>query len=165
MCKVPHKLWNRTFPTSFHYMSSSGDFLGYSPCGITTRTEILNSIIVKRGYKSYLEIGVGDGSNFRNIRCPDKTGVDPEEVAEYQVTSDRFFALNRKTFDIILIDGLHHKENVRRDIENALRFLNPGGAVVCHDLNPATEIIQRVPRVSEEWTGDCWKAWVQLRTE
>jgi hypothetical protein len=37
--------------------------------------------------------------------------------------------------------------------------------VVCHDMNPTTEEMQAVPRRREEWTGDCWKAWVRLRRE
>ena len=28
---------------------------------------------------------------------------------------------------------------------------------------PTTEAIQAVPRISDLWTGDCWKAWAKLR--
>ena len=52
-----------------------------------------------------------------------------------------------------------------RDISNALQILNPGGAVVCHDLNPGSEEMQKLPRQTSEWTGDCWKAWVRVRRE
>jgi hypothetical protein len=31
------------------------------------RTEIINRLIQKNNYKSYLEIGIGSGLNFKNI--------------------------------------------------------------------------------------------------
>jgi predicted O-methyltransferase YrrM len=36
-------------------------------------------------------------------------------------------------FDLIFIDGDHRRESVRRDVENSLKILAPGGAIVCHD--------------------------------
>lgn len=132
-----------------------------------TRTEIINTLIRKRGYKSYLEIGVDYGFNFRAVEVENKVGVDPiPKIPDLVVaTSDDFFALNIRTFDIIFVDGLHHADQVVRDIENALKFLNEGGTIVCHDMNPTTEQEQIVPQVQAEWTGDCWKAWVKLRSE
>ena len=34
-------------------------------------------------------------------------------------------------------------------------------------MNPHSEIIQRYPQAipESEWTGDCWKAWVKLKSE
>ena len=34
-------------------------------------------------------------------------------------------------------------------------------------MNPHSEFIQRYPQAipESEWTGDCWKAWVKLRSE
>jgi hypothetical protein len=54
-----------------------------------------------------------------------------------------------------------------RDIINSLSCLSEGGYIVCHDLSPMEEIIQRYPQssLSTDWTGDCWKAWVKLKTE
>ena len=34
---------------------------------------------------------------------------------------------------------------------------------MCHDMNPTSERMQRVPRAEVVWTGDCWRAWVELR--
>ena len=136
-----------------------------------TRTEIINWLIERSGYSSYLELGVGDGGHFRAVDCGKKVSVDPAEghytgaSPTHRMTSDQFFAGNRETFDLVFIDGLHHCEFVARDLRNALQILNPGGAAVCHDLNPATETMQRVPQETSEWTGDCWKAWVRLRRE
>ena len=140
-------------------------------CALRTRTEIVNWLIKRRGYASYLEIGVGDGRHFQAVCCGKKVGVDPAEgeyaraAPTHRMTSDEFFASNRETFDVVFIDGLHHCDVVTRDLRNALQILNPGGAVVCHDLNPRIEAMQRVPRETSEWTGDCWKAWVRLRRE
>ena len=32
-------------------------------------------------------------------------------------------------------------------------------------MSPYNEIMQRVPQTPGEWTGDCWKAWVLIRSE
>jgi hypothetical protein len=135
------------------------------------RTDLLNWFIKIFGFVSYLEIGLGNGKNFRRVNCAHKESVDPAEGSEcltqptHQMTSDAFFAQNRRRYDLIFIDGLHHEENVTRDIKNSLQCLTAQGIVVCHDLNPRTELLQKVPRQSKAWTGDCWKAWVRLRQE
>ena len=133
------------------------------------RSKIINMYIEKYDYKSYLEIGISNGKNFKSINCDSKIGVDPcayfksRDILEK--TSDEFFANNKLKFDIIFIDGLHHSGQVYRDIKNSLNVLNDGGAIICHDMNPTREEIQIVPRISRTWTGDCWKAWVLLRSE
>jgi hypothetical protein len=135
------------------------------------RTKILNDLISLFGYETYLEIGVGNGQNFEEVRCSDKVSVDPGggqdggAAATFVMTSDEFFSQNTRLFDLIFIDGLHHSEVVFRDICNALAVLNPGGIIVCHDLNPTCEIMQRVPRSTEVWTGDCWRAWLKVKQE
>lgn len=134
------------------------------------RTKLINKVIEKRNYQSYLEIGLGDGRNFNNIRCKHKESVDPAEGTNatqptHVMTSDVFFSNNKQRFDLIFIDGLHHSETVYRDICNALDVLSPGGMIICHDMNPTTEVMQAVPRQNLERTGDCWKAWIKLRRE
>lgn len=134
-----------------------------------SRTDIIQEIIVRIGAESYLEIGYGDGENFAAIQCADKWSVDPGDfgfrLAEptHRMASDWFFEENTRKFDVIFIDGLHLAEQVERDLEHALDALNPGGVVLCHDMNPTTEEMQRIPRVQMDWTGDGWKAWVALR--
>jgi SAM-dependent methyltransferase len=135
---------------------------------LSPRTRILNALIRRFGYSSYLEIGIGDGANFAAIRCAHKHSVDPGSAealrpASQALTSDQYFAQSKETFDMIFIDGLHHADVVARDIRNALSCLNPGGMVVCHDMNPSSEAMQRVPREQAEWTGDCWRAWLRIR--
>jgi hypothetical protein len=134
-----------------------------------TRTEIIQVLINKTQAKKYLEIGMGPGLNFSNIQCDYKICVDPTPTVPvtFSLTSDDFFAQNNETFDIIFIDGLHWSEQVYNDIVNSLNVLNDGGYIICHDMNPHSEFIQRYPqpKSESEWTGDCWKAWVKLRSE
>jgi SAM-dependent methyltransferase len=129
------------------------------------RLGILNSIATKNNVQSYLEIGVANGYTLKGVICKHKIGVDPDKnsAATLFITSDEFFKNNKETFDLIFIDGLHHADQVKQDIYNALSVLNKKGVIICHDMNPYNEIMQRVPRQSAEWTGDCWKAWVELR--
>ncbi len=95
--------------------------------GAATRTDIINRMIARQGYRSYLEIGLGGGEHFRKVRCAEKEGVDPScaTTPTHRMTSDEFFARNRRCYDLIFIDGLHHCETVCRDICNALAALSP----------------------------------------
>lgn len=141
-----------------------------------TRTEIINQLIAHNKYKTYLEIGVFDGDNFEKIICKSKIGVDPDLKREkvtietieltMNMTSDEAFKIfkqEKKKFDIIFIDGLHHAIQVYKDILNALDCLSKGGIIICHDMNPVSAKAQIVPRIQGEWNGDCWLAWVLLR--
>lgn len=130
-----------------------------------TRTEIINHFIKTHSYKTYLEIGCQRDVNFNAIEIGYKIGVDPEMGGTHRMTSDQFFEQNVEKFDIIFIDGLHEYSQVYKDVQNALKVLNEGGVIICHDCNPTTEVMQKVPREVREWTGDCWKAFVRLRHE
>lgn len=138
------------------------------------RIQFLNRLIECHRYRTYLEIGVAGGECFAAVRAPIKVGVDPDMGIKdlnvpsgllFCTTSDAFFAsLNgRNFFDLVFIDGLHHHEQVHRDVNYALDNLSVGGTIVLHDCNPRTEAMQRVPRIQAEWTGDCWKAVARLR--
>lgn len=134
-----------------------------------TRTNIINALIRKFKYKSYLEIGVQNTAfNFDKIECDDKIGIDPKQIPGIlQMTSDAFFEQNSRRFDLVFVDGLHHHQQAYKDVVNALGCLTERGTVVMHDCNPTTEEMQRVPlrwwRSRRPWTGDVWKAWVSLR--
>ena len=82
------------------------------------------------------------------------------------MTSDEYFAnACDKTFDLVFVDGLHEANQVLRDVENALKVLRPDGTIVLHDCDPPSEIRQRTPKeIACGWCGDCWKAYVELRT-
>jgi hypothetical protein len=131
------------------------------------RTKIINEIIVKKGYKSYLEIGLGDGANFRNVVCDHKEGVDPtppKGIAGIitQGTSDAFFELVSDVYDLIFIDGLHLSEQVEKDIINSWKSLKPGGTILIHDCFPWSAEIATRERNTVAWTGDVYKCVVGL---
>lgn len=133
------------------------------------RSQIINLLATTHNYRTYLEIGIYDKArNFDLIQIPRKIGVDPNPIykATHVMTSDEFFAQNPdKTFDCIFIDGLHLEEQVQRDIDNSLKALNPGGAIVIHDCNPPTEWHQRTPFEGgpHAWNGTVWRAWMWHR--
>lgn len=131
------------------------------------RWDILNYLINRYGYTSYLEIGVQDANScFNKIQVNDKISVDPapRNYCDFVGTSNEFFFQNNRKFDLIFIDGLHHKEQVVMDVLNALECLNEGGTIMCHDTLPTTERMQQRFDHGGEWTGDVWKAIVELRT-
>lgn len=123
------------------------------------KSNYINSIIKEKGYKNYLEIGSGDNYNFDQIKCSHKIGVDPK----HNMDSDTFFKQNIEFFDCIFIDGLHHAEQVRKDITNSLRCLTKDGVIILHDTLPHNKEMQEVPRKQKVWTGDCWKAAVGFK--
>lgn len=143
------------------------------------RWDVLNHLIGKYGYKSYLEIGVMEPSDlpevdadylqenkcFDRVVCDFKVGVDPLPLGNptFLGTSDEFFAQNKRKFDLIFIDGLHEEFQAKKDILNALNCLAPNGSIVVHDCLSPSETAQRVPRESDEWVGDVWKALVRVR--
>lgn len=129
------------------------------------RYDLINELIIKNNYLSYLEIGVHHGTCFNKVHCKEKIGVDPAGGTTYKMTSNQFFDQNDKLFDIIFIDGLHLSEQVYKDILNSLKFLKENGTIVVHDLNPPNEMAQKREKIQNCWAGDCWKAWVRLREE
>ncbi len=141
-----------------------------------TRYEIINFIIEKNNYKSYLEIGYQDGICYSNIKIDDKNAVDPfprkKEDTLFIMTSDDFFKLNKKKYDIIFIDGLHTYEQVKKDFENSLKNLNKDGTIVLHDMNPCDVLFNGRVITGEErsisfneggqWNGDCFKLVIDI---
>ena len=80
------------------------------------------------------------------------------------MTSNEFFKRNKNFFDCIFIDGLHVYEQVREDIRNSIKFLNPNGVIILHDCLPLKIWNQIVPQMYGHWNGDVWKAIVEART-
>ena len=146
-------------------------------------TEIIQYLIDKNNYKTYLEIGVTGGNNFNIIRCNEKESCDvvtEDERANtnyegnitYLMTSDEMFAKmpTDKKYDIIFIDGLHDEEYVDRDIINSLKHLNKYGVICVHDTLPYYDIAQTDYNIyfnhKDEvviWNGTTWKAITKLQ--
>ena len=128
------------------------------------RFEIIQRIIDKKKYENYLEIGCDKDSNFSKIIVKNKIGVDPLSGGNLKMTSNDFFKKNKAIFDCVFIDGLHIYEQVRKDILNSIKFLNPNGIIILHDCLPLKIWNQIVPKMYGHWNGDVWKAIVEART-
>lgn len=128
-----------------------------------TRTDIINDLIKKNKYKSFLEIGYQSGVNFDGVKCKFKTSVDPfplrtDEPKLIIKTSDDFFNDSAYIFNIVFIDGSHMCEQVRKDIINASKSLTKQGCIVCHDLLPPNEKAAGREICDSTWNGDCFRA-------
>ena len=106
-------------------------------------------------------MGVYEKETFNSIQCSMKISVDALRPADYQMTTDKFFEINTAKYDIIFIDANHTEPFLTRDIHNSLKILNPGGCIICHDVNPPTEKSQ-IDENCQYQTA--WKAFVRYRT-
>ena len=128
------------------------------------RWDLIQHIIDKHSYNDYLEIGCDKDQSFSKIKIKNKVGVDPISGGSIRDTSDNFFKYNKQKFDIIFIDGLHHYDQVSRDIKNSLNILNENGFILIHDCLPRSVAHQAIPRYRGSWNGDVWKSIVEMRT-
>jgi len=150
---------------------------------------------------NYLEIGVCTGESFIPMRAKRKWGVDPGYIISwkrrlkyavfsflslktenlYRMTSDDFFEQKKEMLSslgvhVCFVDGLHTYEQALQDVLNTLKHLKPGGIILMHDCNPATEMMalpaasieavskEDIPEWNGAWSGDVWKAVVHLRS-
>lgn len=108
-------------------------------------SNLIKWIVKLTNCKTYLEVGVENGLCIHNIR----NEVDVCEAVDYEdkmddkdgiifnnMTSDEFFSKNKKTYDIIFIDGDHRFPQVLKDFENSLKILNEFGIIIFHDSDP-----------------------------
>jgi hypothetical protein len=146
----------------------------YSDDFTPKRWDIINYLIDKHKFVNYLEIGVYDGLCINQIHALHKDGVDPGVELDpkyfpeinYPISSDEFFYLIKDCsvkYDIIFIDGLHHSNQVDKDIINSFNHISENGFVILHDCNPPEYNIQVLPRQEGIWNGDVWKSVVKLR--
>ena len=154
-----NKIYNYIFKEKF-YKKIKIDWSNYP-----NRSEIIQNIIEYKNYRSYLEIGCDNDLNFNKIKIETKLGVDPVSGGNIRKTSDDFFLENEIFFDCIFIDGLHEYNQVKKDINNSLNYLNEGGVIFVHDCMPRSFFEQAIPRSQYVWTGDVWKHIVELRTK
>lgn len=125
-----------------------------------THETYIKNYIASKNPQSYLEIGIGTGKLYNSIEIEDKDYCDP---AVNGIDSDTFFKHCKIKYDLIFIDGLHHADQVERDILNAWKCLNKDGVILVHDICPKNEAMTCVPRGDQkEWTGDVYKAWLSL---
>lgn len=129
------------------------------------RYDIINQLINKNNYQTYLEVGTQHGTCFEQIKLPRKNKVCLDIAKDYHdldfvMSSDDFFKHNTVKFDIIFIDGDHSYEQSYKDIQNALKIMNIEGSIVCHDCFPHTEELSQ-----PNWMGTVYKSIVRLIQE
>lgn len=134
----------------------------------THHTDLLIYLAQKIKAKSYLEIGVQNRfKNLERMGIKDSIGVDPDRnsQADCIMTSDRFFEINSKKFDLIFIDGYHSAEQVKKDFLGSLFSLHEGGLIVFHDTAPESEHLTHVPRDKKgRWLGDVYRFICELNS-
>ena len=150
----------------FYYFYGEKFFrrINYDWSNYPSRFEIIQKLINRKKYETYLEIGCDKDSNFSKINVTQKIGVDPLSGGNVKMKSDEFFNDNNIFFDCVFIDGLHIYEQVKKDILNSIKFLNPDGVIIIHDCLPTKIWNQIVPKIYGHWNGDVWKAIVEART-
>jgi hypothetical protein len=131
------------------------------------RIALINLLLSRFKSPKYLEIGCASDRLFHSVHASNKVGVDPANGGTIRKTSDEFFKTNQMKFDVIFIDGLHTYKQVRKDINNALNFLNldkKHGSWIClHDMLPGNWKEQHIPIISKgAWNGDVWKVAFEL---
>lgn len=126
--------------------------------------DIIPHVVDFVGAKSYLEIGCADNTCFSRVNASRKIGVDPNRGGTHRMTSDEFFADNTEKFDVIFIDGMHTYHQVKKDFENARRFVGDDSIVLFHDVLPdnkytawPTKKNRPKPKEVVAWNGDVWR--------
>lgn len=129
-----------------------------------SRMDFIKKALDKFTNPSYLEIGTHKNECFNEINIQDKVGVDPNAIGEkvIKATSDEFFLVNNKLYDVIFIDGLHTYEQVRKDVINSFKFLKKGGFIFLHDMLPLNWRAECPIRLQGTWNGDVWKVGLEL---
>ena len=153
-----NKIYNYIFGEKFYKK------INYDFDNNLTRSLIVNNIIDRKKYETYLEIGCDKNILFNSVKIKKKIGIDPVSGGNLRMTSDSFFKNNQNKFDLIFIDGLHQYEQVKRDVYNSLKFLNDNGVILLHDCMPSSFMRQASKRSSNIWNGDVWKNIVEFRT-
>jgi hypothetical protein len=122
--------------------------------------EIIQKLIDKHQFKSYLEIGTQQSNSGASININRKIGVDPNPVGRknddytqlFLMTSNTFFEQNKEKFDVIFIDGDHSYQQSKMDFINSLKALNDNGIIVMHDCLPHCK-----EYTSLLWNGEVFK--------
>lgn len=111
------------------------------------RVEFFVALIRRLQFKTYLELGIRRGETFVGV-APEvelAIGVDitdsgftkPPNAKFFEMRTDQFFQeYQGDNIDFVFIDADHTADAARRDLENSLDILNPGGLILMHDSDP-----------------------------
>jgi hypothetical protein len=130
--------------------------------------------------EGYVEIGVAGGDSLALAKPGSKAiGIDPKPRPDirikalaklYPITSDQFFAfynmleeLGTPSVSLAFVDGLHHFEQVLKDIINLEHYSDKQTVVVFHDCLPVARVLGSRVIATDLWCGDVWKVVPCLR--
>jgi len=82
--------------------------------------------------------------NFSNKLSELKKKYNIKKLEIRTEGSNNFFKDNKKTFDVIIIDGDHSYEQSKRDLENALKVIRKRGVIIMHDIRDSS-YVQNLP--------------------
>jgi len=149
------------------------------------RIELIQKIIARANFNTYLEIGCQTGFSFLPVKAKRKMAVDPNFLIPrneklkwilkqpsnlknkyFEETSDDFFS-NQKGYlrklnglDVVLVDGMHTFINSLKDVLNSLKYLNDNGIIVMHDCYPPHEAAalptESFPTQEEQNAAEGW---------
>jgi len=130
--------------------------------------------------RTYVEIGVSTGQSLMLAGPRTRAiGVDPapaigvglpETFTVHAITSDDYFAthdvvaeLGGLPIELAFIDGRHLFEYALRDFINIEKHCTPRSTVLAHDCYPLNRRTAERSRVTEFWSGDCWRLILALK--
>jgi len=112
-----------------------------------TYANIISSVVRSVNCKLYLELGVLQGHNIKEVskNCKHCIGVDMDDILEFRdfefhlKSTDEFFKVFNGKPDVIFIDADHQFEQVKKDFINSLNCLNEGSVIFLHDTDPISK--------------------------
>ena len=84
-----NKIYNYIFGEKFYKK------INYDFDNNLTRSKIINNIIDRKKYETYLEIGCDKNILFNSVKIKKKIGIDPVSGGNLRMTSDVFFKNNQ----------------------------------------------------------------------
>jgi hypothetical protein len=147
---------------------------------VRNKVDIINLLIHKYSYTSYLEISTPTtGRRFAEIdraslehchrilyRCGPKFD-DGHEVTwrSADKTLETAFAeasIAARPYDVVLVDSFHTYACSARDLSLALSLASSGGIVVMHDASPPTQDLTTPEFIKGPWCGQSYAALIDL---
>lgn len=124
------------------------------------RQEIIMDLMREFKLTTLLELGTQSGVTAKTLIDAVVTGVDiSNKNAQYYTdffhgTTDRFFEINQKRYDVIFIDASHKYEDVKKDFINSMMHTD---FIVMHDVWP-----DNLEYTKPEWCGTVYKLAYQI---
>lgn len=133
---------------------------GYNYSKFELHQTLISKIVEVTGCETYLELGVLQGLNIKEVSrfCKRCVGVDVKDILIfrgfefYLQTTDEFFKTFSDKVDVVFIDADHNFEQVKKDFKNSLNLLNEHGIIFLHDTDPMEE--KYLPNI---YCGDSYK--------